>query len=112
MPNAFPSSSQRSGRGAARCYSCRSIASLSAFAFLKPVGTSSGLYPEYPGRERWIDRVFYVGEDDVAQPLSVIWKDKTPWMLNGIPGILELLATSRLRGALRLLLANGVEVVP
>ena len=69
-------------------------------------------YPEYPGRERWIDRVFYVGEDDVAQPLSVIWKDKTPWMLNGIPGILELLATSRLRGALRLLLANGVEVMP
>ncbi len=69
-------------------------------------------YPEYPGRERWIDRIFYLGEDDVARPLSVIWKDKAPWILNSVTGILQLLATHRLRGAMRLLLANRGEVTP
>ena len=69
-------------------------------------------YPEYPGRERWIDRIFYVGDDDVAQPLSVIWKDKSPRILNGARGLLQLLATRGLRAALRLLLANRREVMP
>jgi hypothetical protein len=68
-------------------------------------------YPEYPGRECWIDRIFYVGEDDVAQPLSVIWKNKSPRMLNGATGILQLLATRGLRAALRLFLTNR-EVMP
>ena len=27
-------------------------------------------YPEYPGRERWTDRIFYRGEDGVARPLA------------------------------------------
>ena len=31
-------------------------------------------YPEYPGRERWTQRIFYRGEDGVARPLSVVWK--------------------------------------
>jgi hypothetical protein len=69
-------------------------------------------YPEYPGRERWIDRIFYVGEDNVAQPLSVIWKNKSPRMLNGATGLLRLLATRGLRGALRLFLTNRSEVMP
>ena len=69
-------------------------------------------YPEYPGRERWTDRIFYVGEDDVAKPLSVIWNDQARWMSTGVTGILQLLAARRLRGALRLLLTNRGEVLP
>jgi hypothetical protein len=63
-------------------------------------------YPEYPGRERWIDRIFYFGDDGVARPLSVIWKDDVPWMLNTATALLQLLATRRLRGAMRFLLAE------
>jgi hypothetical protein len=63
-------------------------------------------YPEYPGRERWIDRIFYFGEDGVARPLSVIWKDDIPWMLNTATGLVQLLAARGLRGAMRVLLAE------
>ena len=63
-------------------------------------------YPEYPGRERWTDRIFYRGASGEPQPLSVIWKDHVPWMLNGATGILQLLATRRLRGAMRLLMTE------
>jgi hypothetical protein len=63
-------------------------------------------YPEYPGRERWIDRIFYRGEDGAARPLSVVWKDRVPWMLNSATGILQVLATRQLRGAMRLLMTE------
>ena len=29
-------------------------------------------YPEYPGRERWADRIFYRGEDGVARTLAQV----------------------------------------
>ncbi len=49
-------------------------------------------YPEYPGRERWIDRIYYCEE-----PLSAIWKDQVPWMLTAAVKMVELAATTRLR---------------
>jgi hypothetical protein len=68
-------------------------------------------YPEYPGRERWTDRIFYRGEDGAAQPLSVVWRDRVPWMLNSATGILQVLATRPLRGAMRLLMAERRQAV-
>jgi hypothetical protein len=69
-------------------------------------------YAEYPGRERWIDRIYYRGEDDIAQPLSMIWKDEVPWMLHGANRVLELFATTKLRSAIRLLLMQRGEMLP
>ncbi len=69
-------------------------------------------YPEYPGRERWIDRIFYRGASGVAKPLSVVWKDRVPWMLNSATGILQVLATRQLRGAIRLLMMERGDVLP
>jgi hypothetical protein len=69
-------------------------------------------YPEYPGRTRWTDRVFYRGEDGRARSLSTIWKDRVPWMLTGAAGIVELFATTKLRSAVRLLLMNQGEILP
>ncbi len=69
-------------------------------------------YPEYPGRERWIDRIFYRGEDGAARPLAVLWEDRVPWMLNSATGILQVLAARQLRGAIRLLLTERGEVLP
>lgn len=67
-------------------------------------------YPEYPGRERWTDRIYYRGEDGNARPLSTIWKDETPWMLDGAKRVLELFATTKLRSAIRLLLTQRGEI--
>lgn len=69
-------------------------------------------YPEYPGRERWMDRIFYRGDEGVARPLSVIWKDSAPWMLNSASGILQVLSTRQLRAAMRLLLTDRGEALP
>lgn len=69
-------------------------------------------YPEYPGRERWTDRTFYRGEDGVARPLSQVWQHGAPWMVHGAAGALELVATTRIRQAVRLLLVRREEAMP
>lgn len=69
-------------------------------------------YPEYPGRERWMDRFFYRGEDGAARPLAVVWKEEAPWMLNPAAGLLQLVASAPLRPAVRLLLAARSEAMP
>ena len=69
-------------------------------------------YPEYPGRERWTDRIFYRGASGVARPLSEIWSEGAPWTLNGVAGLLQILSSRRLRGAMRLLLMERGEVLP
>jgi hypothetical protein len=69
-------------------------------------------YPEYPGRERWTDRVFYRGDDGVARAMSEIWKRGAPWMVRGAGGLLELAATTKLRQAMRLLLMRRGEILP
>ncbi len=38
-------------------------------------------YPEFPGRERWMDRFFYRSEDGVARSLATLWNDQEPWVL-------------------------------
>jgi len=112
MQNRSRSSSPRSARETARWYSCRSIGSHWGSGYSKPVGIFLRRYPEYPGRERWIDRIFYRGEDGAARPLSAVWEDRVPWMLNGATGILQVLAARQLRGAIRLLLTERGEVLP
>ena len=69
-------------------------------------------YPEYRGRERWTDRVFYRGDDGVARPLAAIWERGAPWMARAAAGVLEMAATTQLRQALRLLAMRRGEVLP
>ena len=69
-------------------------------------------YPEYRGRERWTDRVFYRGEDGIAQPLSAVWKNRIPWIVRPVTGMLQLCALPGMRQALRLLLSNRAEMLP
>ena len=69
-------------------------------------------YPEFPGRERWIDRVFYRDEDGIAQTLATVWKNREPWVIVPLSGTLQFLATARMRMALRLLMARQVETLP
>jgi hypothetical protein len=69
-------------------------------------------YPEYPDREHWTDRTYLQEEDGVARPLSVVWKDGTPWPLRGAAFLVELFATTGLRSAIRLLAADRAGIAP
>jgi len=70
------------------------------------------LYPEYRGRERWTDRVFYRDEVGVAQPLSTVWKNRIPWLVRPVTGMLQLCAIPGMRQALRFLLSGRAEMLP
>jgi hypothetical protein len=69
-------------------------------------------YPEYPGRVRWTDRVFYQDDDGAARPLSVVWQDRTPLPLRAATFLVGLFATTALRSAVRLLDADRAESAP
>jgi hypothetical protein len=69
-------------------------------------------YPQYLGRERWTDRVFYRDAIGVAQPLSTVWRDRVPWLVRPITPILQLCAKRSLRPALRFLLSSRAELLP
>jgi hypothetical protein len=69
-------------------------------------------YPEYLGRERWTDRVFYRREDSVALPLSTVWRDRVPWIVRPGTGLLQLCAMRGVRPALRLLLSSRADLLP
>jgi hypothetical protein len=67
-------------------------------------------YPEYPGRERWPDRIFYRCDDGVERSVAQIWKGREPAMLSATASILQLLAGGRFRPALRLFLSEREEL--
>jgi hypothetical protein len=69
-------------------------------------------YPEYPGRERWADRIFYRGEDGVAKSVAEIWQGREPRWLTSAAAAIQFLGGSRLRPALRLFLSERGELHP
>ena len=73
------------------------------------IGGRLGHFAAIPGisnRHHWADRIYYIGEDGRAKPLSLLWGSQIPWPLQSAAGLLELLASKRLRPAIRLLLAE------
>ena len=67
-------------------------------------------YPEYPGRERWADRIFYRGEDGVARSVAQIWQGREPWHLHGAAAAVQFVAGAKFRPALRLFLSEPGEL--
>ena len=70
------------------------------------------IYPEYPGRKRWTDRIFYRGEDGISRSLAELWHNGAPWTLEATAGFLQLSATTSLRPALRFFLEERGEILP
>ena len=79
---------------------------------LEAAGEILRAYPEYPGRERWPDRIFYRGEDGVGRSLNEIWRGRDPRLLTAAASAIEFLGGARLRPALRLVLAERGEQHP
>lgn len=69
-------------------------------------------YPEYPGRERWTDRIFYRGDDGVARTVAQIWRGREPRLLAGGAAAVQFLAGTRFRQALRVFLSEREGLQP
>ncbi len=85
---------------------------LMAFRILEASCEILRRYPEYPDRERWIDRVYYRTEDGIAHTLATLWKNREPLVVVPLSGALQFLATAQVRMALRLLMSTQVESLP
>ncbi|MBZ5724451.1 MAG: hypothetical protein LAP87_05590 [Acidobacteriia bacterium] len=69
-------------------------------------------YPEYPGRERWADRLFYRCEDGVARTVARIWRGREPRLLSFAAAVVRYFAGARFRPAMRLLLSEPGDLHP
>lgn len=66
-------------------------------------------YPDMPGRERWVDRIFFepFEQPGVILPLSSEWSSGGPAIVRAFVSSIGFLAAPHMRGALRL--AFGVQ---
>jgi hypothetical protein len=69
-------------------------------------------YPEYPGRKRWADRIFYRGGDGAVRSVAQICQGREPRLVAGLAGAVQFFADTRFRGALRALLSEKGEMHP
>jgi hypothetical protein len=69
-------------------------------------------YPDYPGRERWTDRIFYRGDDGVARTVARIWRGREPRLLATAAAAVQFFAGTGFRPALRLFLSEPGELHP
>jgi hypothetical protein len=65
-------------------------------------------YPEFAGRQRWVDRVFKHTEEG-EEPLSIHWPKGAPWLIRSFVSAIGLLASPGMRGTLRLALGAQSE---
>jgi hypothetical protein len=63
-------------------------------------------YPGSPGRERWLDRVFYDRETGSVEALATVWPNGGPWALRQFIGAVGWLAQPQVRATLRLALGG------
>jgi hypothetical protein len=65
-------------------------------------------YPEFAGRERWVDRVFK-DTDDGPVPVSVHWPHGGPWLIRSFVAAIGFMAAPHMRATLRLALGARSE---
>jgi hypothetical protein len=69
-------------------------------------------YPEYAGRERWADRIFYRDGEGAAKTVAQIWQGREPRWLTGAAAAIQFLGGTRFRPALRVFLSERGELHP
>ena len=67
-------------------------------------------YPAFPGRERWVDRVFYHSDEGDVKPLSFVWPSGGPVAVRWFLSAVEFLATPHMRATLRRALGDQSEI--
>jgi len=79
-----------------------------ATRYIEFISQALQTYPELPGRQRWLDRVFYDHERDGLQSLSTMWPNGAPMPIRGVVSTLGFLATRR--GTLRMAFGQQGEI--
>jgi hypothetical protein len=69
-------------------------------------------YPEYPGRERWPDRIFYRAEGGAPRTVAEICRGREPRLVSTMAAAVQLFAGTRFRPALRMFLSEQEEMHP
>ena len=69
-------------------------------------------YPDMPGRERWVDRIFFepLEQPGTIVPLSSEWTNGGPALVRAFVSAIGFLAAPQMRGALRLAFGRQGEV--
>jgi len=67
-------------------------------------------YADLPGRERWVDRVFYDHEIKGVLPLAAFWPNGGPWALRYFIAAIGFLASPQLRATMRLALGEQEQI--
>jgi hypothetical protein len=83
-----------------------------ATRYINFISHAARTYPDMPGRERWVDRIFFEVYDQPGKivPLSSEWTDGGPAVVRGFISAIGFLAAPRMRGALRLAFGEQEEV--
>jgi hypothetical protein len=67
-------------------------------------------YPEYPGRERWTDRIFYQSDDGEVRSMTHLCQGRELWLLQRAVAGIQFLAGSQCRPAMRLFFSQRGEL--
>jgi hypothetical protein len=69
-------------------------------------------YPEFSGRERWVDRVFFQRESGEIITVGSEWKDGGPAVVRAFVAAIGLLAAPGMRAMLRLTMGRVGTLEP
>jgi hypothetical protein len=67
-------------------------------------------YPEYTGRARWTDRIFYYSRDGAVQPVAALFENGGPGLVNSFLSVMRVFHSPRVQSALRGFLAKRQEL--
>jgi hypothetical protein len=79
-----------------------------ACRYIEFISQAVGTYPEFAGRQRWVDRVFKHTNDGEI-PISVSWPTGGPWLIRGFVAAIGLIASPQMRATLRFALGAQSE---
>jgi hypothetical protein len=79
-----------------------------ACRYIEFISQAVRTYPEFAGRQRWVDRVFKRAEDGDI-PASAFWPDGIPWVINTFVSVIGFIACPQMRATLRLALRVETE---
>jgi len=81
-----------------------------ACRYVEFIAQAVATYPEFAGRERWVDRVFK-DTDDGPEPVAVHWSYGGPWPIRAFVSVIGFMASPQMRPTLRLALGaqSGAE---
>lgn len=79
-----------------------------ACRYIEFISEAVRTYPEFTGREGWVDRVFKQTEDGDV-PASTFWPRGVPWLIRTFVSAIGLIACPQMRATLRLALRVQTE---